>query len=172
MSPTYASIAEAMASPPEKYAFVPVITVGTKSTHADYLATVDVDPDSKTYSQVVGRFSMPVPGDELHHYGWNACSSCHGKGHRRYLVVPGLASGNIYILDAVDPVHLKLHKTIDGDEIANKTNLSTPHTVHCRADGVMMISMLEMPTETRLAVFWRLTPTSTWLVAGRNHPSG
>ena len=140
--PTYESVKAAMESPPEKFAFVPAIMVGTKSNHADYLATVDVDPDSKTYSQVVGRFQMPAPGDELHHYGWNACSSCHGERHRRYLIVPGLASGNIYIVDALDPTRLSLYKTISGDEIARKTNLSTPHTVHCRADGVIMISML------------------------------
>jgi selenium-binding protein 1 len=53
-----------------------------------------------------------------------------------------LASGNIYIVDAADPTNLKLHKTISGREIAERTNLSTPHTVHCRADGVIMISML------------------------------
>jgi selenium-binding protein 1 len=140
--PTYATIQDAINSPPEKFAFVPAIYVGTKQARPDYMATVDVDPKSPTYSQVVGRFSMPTIGDELHHYGWNACSSCHGEGHRRYLVVPGLASGNIYIVDAVDPVNLKLHKTISGAEIARQTNLSTPHTVHCRADGVMMISML------------------------------
>ncbi len=61
---------------------------------------------------------MPQAGDELHHYGWNACSSCHGEGHRRYLVIPGLASGNIYIVDAIDPKQLRLHKTISGEEIA------------------------------------------------------
>ena len=131
-----------MQSPPEKYAFVPAILVGTKSKHPDYLATVDVDPKSKTYSQIVGRLSMPTAGDELHHYGWNACSSCHGERHRRYLIVPGLGSGNIYVIDAVDPKRLALHKTISGEEISRKTNLSTPHTVHCRSDGVIMISML------------------------------
>ncbi len=144
--PTYENVSDAMAAPPERFAFVPAILVGTKSNtdkkHPDYLATVDVDRESKTYGQIVGRFSMPTPGDELHHYGWNACSSCHGERHRRYLVVPGLASGNIYMIDALDPANLKLHKTISGQEIAKQTNLSTPHTVHCRADGVIMISML------------------------------
>ncbi len=142
--PTYETVAAAMAAAPERYAFVPAIMVGTKSKrkHADYMATVDVDPQSKTYGKVVGRFSMPAPGDELHHYGWNACSSCHGQRHRRYLIIPGLASGNIYVVDALDPKALKLHKTIAGQEIAKKANLSTPHTVHCRADGVIMISML------------------------------
>lgn len=141
--PTYSTVKEAMQSPAEEFAFVPAITVGTKSKkHPDYMATIDVNPKSKTYSQVVGRLSMPAPGDELHHYGWNACSSCHGERHRRYLIIPGLASGNIYVVDAADPKRLKLYKTISGDEIARKTNLSTPHTVHCRADGVIMISML------------------------------
>ncbi len=140
--PTYATVAEAMQAPPENVAFVPAIHVGTASNQPDYFASVDVDPDSATYGQVVGRLAMPNPGDELHHYGWNACSSCHGERHRRFLVVPGLASGNIYIIDAVDPKQLNFHKTIPAEEIAEKTNLSTPHTVHCRADGVIMISML------------------------------
>ncbi|MGI9079990.1 MAG: selenium-binding protein SBP56-related protein [Acidimicrobiales bacterium] len=45
---------------------------------------------------VVGWLDMPEAGDELHHFGWNACSSalCH-TGHdpdhmeRRWLLVPG-----------------------------------------------------------------------------------
>ncbi len=140
--PTYATVRDAMEAPREQYAFVPAILTGTGVQHPDYLATIDVNPQSSTYSQVVGRMAMPQAGDELHHYGWNACSSCHGEAHRRYLVVPGLSSGNIYILDAGDPRQLRLQKTITGDEVARQTNLSTPHTVHCRADGVIMISML------------------------------
>lgn len=140
--PTYATRLDAIQSPPEKFAFVPAILVGTETKKPDYLATVDVDPQSDSYGQVVGRLPMPTVGDELHHYGWNACSSCHGQGHRRYLVVPGLGSGNIHIVDALDPKRLKYLKTIAGEEIARKTNLSTPHTVHCRADGVIMVSML------------------------------
>lgn len=140
--PTYATVDDAIKSPREEFAFVPAILTGTGSKHPDYLATVDVNPQSKTYGQVVSRVSMPTPGDELHHYGWNACSSCHGERHRRYLVVPGLTSGNIAIIDARDPAGLKRIKTISGEEIARKTNLSAPHTVHCRSDGVIMISML------------------------------
>ena len=139
---TYKTIQDAIASPRETHAFVPAIYVGTETQKPDYMATVDLDPSSKTYGQVVGRHSMPSIGDELHHYGWNACSSCYGEADRRYLIVPGLASGNIYVIDAADPANLQLHRTISADEIVKKTNLSTPHTVHCRADGVMMISML------------------------------
>ena len=41
----------------------------------DALATVDVDPASKTYGTVLSRLDMPYKGDEFHHFGWNACSS-------------------------------------------------------------------------------------------------
>ncbi len=141
---TYASPAAAMKSPRETLAYVPAICVGTKTERPDYLATVDVDPQSTTYSRVIDRSPMPTVGDELHHFGWNACSSCHGdeSRHRRFLVVPGLASGNIHILDTVDPRSPRRIKTIPGERIAMQTNLSTPHTVHCLADGTIMLSML------------------------------
>jgi selenium-binding protein 1 len=40
-------------------------------------------------------------GDELHHMGWNICSSCHSdkEDKRKYLILPGLISSNIYIVD-------------------------------------------------------------------------
>ncbi|MCA9100487.1 MAG: selenium-binding family protein [Planctomycetales bacterium] len=140
----YASPAEAMNSPSEKLAFLPAIHVGTKVDRPDYLAVVDVDPMSPTYSSVVSRLAMPHVGDELHHFGWNACSSCYGvEGKaRQFLVLPGLASGRIHIIDVADPRQPKMHKVIEGEEIAARTDLSTPHTVHCLANGEIMISML------------------------------
>jgi selenium-binding protein 1 len=141
---TYASPAEAIASPRETDLFVTALRVGINDKQPDYLAVVDVDPASQTYSQVVQRVMMPTVGDELHHFGWNACSSCHGpKGAmRRYLIVPGLKSGNIHVLDAENPRAIKPHKVIAGKEVAAKTNLSAPHTVHCLPNGQIMISML------------------------------
>ena len=120
---TYASVQDAINSPREEFAFVPAILTGTNSNHPDYLATVDVNPGSPTFGQVVHRLSMPAPGDELHHYGWNACSSCHGERSRRYLIVPGLTSGNLHVVDTMDPTRLVLHKTIPGKQIARQWNL-------------------------------------------------
>jgi selenium-binding protein 1 len=141
---TYASPAEAMRSPREMLAFVPCLYVGTGRDKPDYLAVIDVDPASRTYSRVISRLPMPNVGDELHHFGWNACSSCHGDAHhmRRFLVLPGIASSRIHIVDVADPRSPKMHKVIEGKDIAEKTNLSAPHTVHCLADGKIMISML------------------------------
>ncbi len=45
--PTYATIQDAIASPRETFAFVPAITVRYHIEAPDYMATVDVDPDSQ-----------------------------------------------------------------------------------------------------------------------------
>jgi selenium-binding protein 1 len=138
----FASPAAARKSPPEKLAYVVATYAGTDTRQPDYLATIDVDPASKTYSQVIHRLKMPNVGDELHHFGWNACASCEGHRARRHLIIPGLGSGRIHVVDTADPRAPKLHKVIEPKEIVAKTNLSTPHTVHCLADGRVMISML------------------------------
>ena len=57
--------------------------IGTGIQKPDYLATIDADPESPTYSQVISRLEMPGIGDELHHMGWNACSSCHDDATKR-----------------------------------------------------------------------------------------
>ena len=120
---TYATPADAMKSPAEKIAYMPCIRTGTGVNKPDYLATVDVDPKSPTYSSVIHRLPMPNVGDELHHYGWNACSSCHGaEGEgRRYLVMPGITSSRIHIVDTSDPIQPKMHKVIEGEEVKQKT---------------------------------------------------
>lgn len=142
--PGYASPADAMKGPREEILFVTCLYTGTRVAQPDYLATVDVNPTSATYGQVLSRLAMPAPGDELHHFGWNICSSCHGDSsrQRRYLIVPGLKSSRIHVIDALDPRQLKMHKVIEPETIFKKANLSAPHTVHCLADGTVMISML------------------------------
>jgi len=68
------------------------LNTGTGIEKPDYLATVDLDPNSPTYSKVIHRLHVPYVGDELHHTGWNSCSSCHGdpSAQRRFLIVPGI----------------------------------------------------------------------------------
>ena len=142
--PGYASPEEAMKAGPEKVLYTIALYVGTGIQEPDYLATVDVDPNSPTYSQVISRAVMPYVGDELHHFGWNACSSCHGdeSKSRQFLVIPGFHSSRMYIVDTSDERAPRLHKVIEPEEIKEKTNLTAPHTVHCLADGQVMISML------------------------------
>jgi len=141
--PGYASPEEAMRAEREKLLYTVALYGGTAIQAPDYLATVDVDPASPTYSQVVHRTELGMD-DELHHFGWNACSSCHDdeSKSRRYLIAGGFRSGRIHIIDTEDARAPKLYKVIAAEEITAKTNLSAPHTVHCLADGTVMISML------------------------------
>src|SRR5215813_15181035 len=99
--PGYASPQEAMKAEREKILYTVGLYGGTGIQAPDYLATVDVDPASPTYSQVIHRTQLPGLDDELHHFGWNACSSCHHDESkaRRYLIAGGFRSGRIYIID-------------------------------------------------------------------------
>ena len=118
--PGYSSPSEAIKAPREKLLYTIAIYTGTGIQKPDYLATIDIDPDSETYSQVIHRLEMPGIGDELHHMGWNACSSCFDDGSmsRKYLLLPGVRSNNIHIVDtATDPRAPILHKVIDGNDI-------------------------------------------------------
>jgi selenium-binding protein 1 len=138
----FATPAEARKSPPEELAYVVATYAGTEVRKPDYLATIDVDPKSKTFSQVIHRLKMPQVGDELHHFGWNACASCMGQRARRYLIIPGLVSGRIHVVDTANPREPKLHKVIEPKEVLDRAKLTGPHTVHCLADGRIMISMI------------------------------
>ncbi|XP_062109237.1 selenium-binding protein 2-like [Humulus lupulus] len=143
--PGYASPREAMAGPKEALLYVTCLYTGTGRQKPDYLATVDVDPTSPTYSTVIHRLFMPYLGDELHHTGWNSCSSCHTdpSAERRFLIVPGLVSGRIYVVDTkTDPRAPSLHKVVESEEIVEKTGLAYPHTSHCLASGEIMVSCL------------------------------
>jgi selenium-binding protein 1 len=127
----------------EKLLYTVCIYAGTGVKKPDYLATIDADPSSSTYGQVVHRLAMPNVGDELHHYSWSACGSCSNPAARhRYLVVPGFASSRVHIVDMSDPRQPRLHKVIEPEDVKRKTDLSAPHTVHCLPDGRVMISML------------------------------
>jgi selenium-binding protein 1 len=140
----YPSPRLAMQAPEEKLAYVVTLNPpdGDRGK-PDALCVLDVDTTSSSYGQIVGRLEMPNVGDELHHFGWNACSASlcpyapHPHVERRYLLVPGLRSSRIYIVDTQpDPKNPRIVKTIEADELANRTGYSRPHTSHCGPDGI------------------------------------
>ena len=167
--PGYASPSDAIAAPTEKLLYTVALYTGTGIQKPDYLATIDADPESPTYSQVIHRLEMPGIGDELHHTGWNACSSCHDDASmsRKYLLLPGVRSNNIYVVDtATDPKAPALHKIIDGDEIKEKANLSghTPSTASVQRS---LSRSSEMPRVKHLAATSTSPKSSRSLAAGR-----
>ncbi len=123
---TYASPEEAMKAPREKLLYATALYVGTETKKPDYLATIDVDPDSPTI-----RKSSTAPPCRT----WaTSCTTSVGMlaavatvtrlSSRRFIVLPGLLSGRIHILDAADPAAPKLSKTIEPERIAAETNLA------------------------------------------------
>ncbi|MGH8154027.1 MAG: selenium-binding protein SBP56-related protein [Rhodanobacteraceae bacterium] len=140
----YRTPADAMAAPAEKLAYVVMLD-------PDGLAVVDTDTGSADYGKVVGSWEAPrhEQPDEFHHFGWDICSSALGGGHaghhchdRRYLVIPGIRSSRIYVLDTQpDPRRPKLVHTIEPEEVLGKGRYSRPHTIHCGPDGLFVSAL-------------------------------
>jgi selenium-binding protein 1 len=145
----YPSPRSAAAAPAEELAYVVTLNVGANGNQRpDALNVVDVNPTSGSNGSRVGRLEMPNVGDELHHFGWNACSSAlcpwapHPHVERRYFLVPGLRSSRIHVVDVKDdPVNPKLAKVIDADQLAGRTGYSRPHTIHCGPDGIYVSAL-------------------------------
>jgi selenium-binding protein 1 len=142
----YPSPRLAMEAPNEQFAYVALIR--PDMTKPDAIGVVDINAESRQYGRVVHRVDLTVPGDELHHFGWNACSSmlCPMNGHpfteRRYLVVPGMRSSRLYIVDTKpEPTQAKIVKVIEPDEVIRKTGYSRLHTVHCGPEGIYISTL-------------------------------
>ncbi len=141
--PGYASPEEARGQPPEDFVYVACLYEGTGINQPDFIAVVDTNPESKTFSQIVHRTPMPNVGDELHHFGWNACSSaCHSGATRDTLIVPGFRSSRLHILDVSEPRAPRVTKVIEREELVKKTGYTGPHTVHCMPGDIVTVSML------------------------------
>lgn len=139
-----------MQAPAEKLAYVAALNPPGSALN-DAILVIDVDPSSASYGQRIGQVTFANSGDELHHFGWNACSSAlcpyapHPHIERRYLVVPGIRSSRIYIVDTKpDPHRPSVVKTIEPQELFARTGYSRPHTVHCGPEG-LYVSALGAP---------------------------
>ena len=123
---------------PEEFLYLACLHEGTGVDEPDFLAVVDAED-----GRVVHETPMPNVGDELHHFGWNRCSSaCHGPD-RSHLIVPGFRSSRIHVLNvADDPRRPRIEKVIEPRELVDKTGYTRPHTVHCMPGDNVVVSML------------------------------
>jgi selenium-binding protein 1 len=144
----------AMEAPQEKLAYLAMLDPTWKKP--DPLGVVDVDPTSDQYGRMVERLDMPHTGDELHHFGWNACSSClcpyspHPHMERRYLVIPGMRSSRIHVVDTrPDPRKPRIVKVISPETVMSRTGYSRPHTAHMSGRDHIPVCRLAAETSTR-----------------------
>src|SRR4051812_46221085 len=141
----YPSPGSAAGAPPETVAYVAILNT---DSGPDAIGVLDLESGSDTYGKVVGRFDMPNKGDELHHFGWNACSSAlcpyapHPHIERRYLLVPGLRSSRIHIVDTKpDPRQPRIARVIEPEEVMSRSGYSRPHTFHCGPEGIYVSAL-------------------------------
>jgi hypothetical protein len=154
--PTFhASPKLAMEAPLENFTYT--VLLSPDFSKPDALAVIDVKPGSPTFSQIVHTVTMPYNGDEFHHFGWNACSSAlspltgHAFLERRYLIIPGLRSSRIYVVDTKpDPTKATIHKIIEPEEVFKKTGYSRL---------TRFIAVRKAYTSARLAAVARTAPT-------------
>ena len=106
---------------------------------------LDTDPASAGFGKVVGWADLPNRGDELHHFGWNACSSafatpgttptgcnaatccCPGCGHP--------------ISTSSTPIRTPAAQWSGRSarpNCAEKAGYSRPHTLHCGPAGIFV----------------------------------
>jgi probable HAF family extracellular repeat protein len=112
-SSLHSSPQEAVQAPPEEFLYVACLHEGTGVDAPDFLAVVDAEDGS-----IIHETPMPNVGDELHHYGWNRCSSaCHGPD-RSHLIVPGFRSSRVHIVGVEDdPRKPTIEKVIEPEEL-------------------------------------------------------
>ena len=112
--------------------FVHVWTLGIKGMGDgnDKLVTVDANPGSKRYGQVVHKIVLPGRG-EAHHMGFT--------DDRRFLWAGRLDDNKIFVFDMANPEKPKLTKTISN--LAAKTGFVGPHTFYAMP-GRMLVQAL------------------------------
>jgi selenium-binding protein 1 len=136
--PLYRSPQETMQAPAEEFLYLACLHEGTGIDAPDFLAVVDTEDGG-----IIHELPLPNAGDELHHFGWNRCSSaCHGPD-RSHLIVPGFRSSRFHIVNvADDPRRPRIEKVIEPEEVVEKTGYTRPHTVHCMPGDNIVVSML------------------------------
>lgn len=115
----------------EDFLYVWTLGVAGMGDGVDKLVTLDVNPKSARYGQVIGQVSVGVRG-EAHHMGFT--------DDRHYLWAGGLDNNKIYVFDVhTDPAKPKLIKTID--DFGARSGLLGPHTFYAMP-GRMLIGAL------------------------------
>lgn len=176
LTPTLAA-AETCLSPfvkrldrPEKFLYVFCVDADAKDN--DFVAVIDVNPDSASYGTMIHTLDLGTKGNETHHWGFT--------DDRTRIWAGGLLSSRVWIIDvATDPAKPRVETILE--DIPQKTGLSGPHTYYAlpgrmlinflgAADGGLPAGMAEFtndgkfirridnPKEPPTATTWRSSP--------------
>jgi selenium-binding protein 1 len=115
---------------PEKYLYVFCVDADAKDH--DFLAVIDVRPESKTYGTVLGQLDLGSSGNETHHFGFT--------DDRTHIWGCSLFSSRVFIINvADDPAKPRLVKVLE--DVPGQTGLAGPHSPYA-LPGRMLLSFL------------------------------
>ena len=115
---------------PEKFLYLFCVDADAKDN--DFVAVIDVNPDSDTYAKITYTLDLGSKGNETHHWGYT--------DDRTRIWAGGLLTSRIWILDvATDPAKPRIEKILE--EIPATTGLSGPHTYYA-LPGRMLLTFL------------------------------
>src|SRR3954452_24602531 len=104
---------------PEKYLYVFCVDADAKDN--DFLAVVDVNPDSATFGTTTYTLDLGSKGNETHHWGYT--------DDRSRIWAGGLLSSRIWLIDVkTDPAKPRIEKVLE--DIPATTGLTGPHTYY------------------------------------------
>ncbi|NWS77992.1 SBP1 oxidase, partial [Crotophaga sulcirostris] len=121
--------------PREEIAYVTCTYRNTCIDQPDFLATIDLNPRSPCYGQVIHRLPMPNLKDELHASGFStACGCSDGATRKRNkLILPCLISSRIYVVDVGSecraPKLCKMIEPVDVFWTCDKGYLNVPRSL-------------------------------------------
>lgn len=97
---------------------------------SDFLAVVDVDPESETWGTVIATAPTGSPANEAHHFGYNVDATRIYGG--------GITTNKLFVYDVeTDPREPRLIEAVDLSE----SGYSGPHSVYA-VPGGLLIAML------------------------------
>lgn len=114
----------------EKYLYL--FCVDADARDNDFVAVIDTDSKSESYSKVIFTLDLGSKGNETHHWGYT--------DDRSRIWAGGLFSSRIWIIDvATDPARPRVERVIEN--VKESTGFSGPHTYYA-LPGRMLISFL------------------------------
>lgn len=114
----------------EKFLYVFCVDADAKDN--DFVAVIDVNPDSDSYGTLTHTLDLGTKGNETHHWGFT--------DDRTRIWAGGLLSSRVWIIDvATDPAKPRIETVLE--KIPQQTGLSGPHTYYA-LPGRMLINFL------------------------------
>jgi selenium-binding protein 1 len=112
---------------PEKILYLFCVDADAKDH--DFLAVIDVQPESKDYGKITYQLDLGSSGNETHHFGFT--------DDRTHIWGCSLFSSRVFIINvADDPARPRLVKVLD--DVPAQTGLTGPHSPYALPDRMLL----------------------------------